>query len=251
MIEQLRTFDFPINSPKMPKKLSDHIKEVPLGLSVDCVVFGYDDIDKDLKILLIKSETPEFEGSWSLLGDLIQANESLKESAARTLAKRTGLSDIYLEQVRAFGIPERHPGGRVITIAYYSLIKVEDYELNIDKLDLEAKWFSINKIGKLAFDHNLILNHCLNKLKRTLREQPIGFSMLPDKFTLKQLQNLYEAVLDVEFDRRNFRRKLKKIDVLLELPETQQDVAHRPAKLYSFDKKKYQSLLKSGKHFSL
>lgn len=226
-----------------------NLGDFSLAMSVDCVVFGYEEEREDLKVLLIRSETKEYKGQWSLLGDLVHPLEDLNSAANRVLKKRTGLTDVYLEQVEVFSEPSRHPRGRVVTVAYYSLVKIKDYELNIGKLDLETRWVPIEKVKSLAFDHNEILTTCLERLQRGLREKPIGFSLLPEKFSLKQLQNLYETILNFDFDRRNFRRKLKSLDVLLELDETQQDVAHRPAKLYSFDKEKYQGLIESGKHF--
>ena len=227
------------------------LKNYSVALSVDCVVFGYDDVDKDLKILLIRSETKEYKDQWSLLGDLVLPKEGLHNAAVRILKKRTGMENIYLEQVAAFGTPDRHPRGRVVTIAYYSLIRIKDYSLNVEKLDLEARWHSIQSIGKLAFDHNEILETCYERLKKGLQERPVGFSMLPKKFSLRQLQNLYEVVLGIEVDRRNFRRKLRSHNVLVELPESQTGVMHRPAKLYRFDDAKYQKLLKKGKTFNI
>lgn len=228
--------------------LNDYYK---VALSVDCVVFGYDEKDKELKILLIKNEIPQFLGKWSLLGDIVRAGETLDDSANRVLEFRTGLKDVYLEEVQTFSEPDRHPLGRVITVAYYALIEIDEYELNVEKLDLEAKWFNIKEVEELAFDHNTILTTCQQRLQRRLREQPIGFTLLPHHFTLKQLQNLYETVLETEFDKRNFRRKLKGLDILLELEKTQKDVAHRPANLYSFNYEKYEKLRKKGKYFSL
>ena len=227
------------------------LKNHLVALSVDCVVFGYDNADKNLKVLLIKSETKEFQGSWSLLGDLVSPKEELNDAAIRILKKRTGMQDVYLEQVSVFGAPTRHPAGRVVTIAYYSLIKIEDYHLNIKKPDLEARWHSIGEIGQLAFDHNEILELCYDRLKKGLQERPVGFSMLPKKFSLKQLQNLYEVVLNVEVDRRNFRRKLRNHNILVELPEIQEGVTHLPAKLYTFDRSKYHELLAKGKTFNI
>ncbi len=227
------------------------LKNFSVALSVDCVVFGYDDEDKDLKILLIRSETQEYRDQWSLLGDLVLPQEDLNDAAVRILNKRTGLENVYLEQVETFGRPDRHPRGRVVTIAYYSLIRIKDYSLNVEKLDLEARWHSIQDIRELAFDHNEILNTCYERLKKGLQERPVGFSMLPKKFSLRQLQNLYEVVLKIEVDRRNFRRKLRSHDVLVELPEIQKGVTHRPAKLYAFDNSKYEQLLKAGKTFNI
>ncbi len=230
---------------------SEELKNQALALSVDCVVFGYDHDDNDLKILLIKTETEEFKGQWSLLGDLISPSENLNDAAIRILKKRTGMEDVYLEQVETFGNTSRHPRGRVVTVAYYSLIKIEDYILNIEKLDLEARWHSITEVKHLAFDHYEILHTCYNRLKRGLRERPVGFSMLPKKFTLQQLQDLYEVVLHIKLDRRNFRRKLQAYDILVKLPESQTGVNHRPAKYYAFDQAKYEELIKQGKTFRI
>ncbi len=222
-----------------------------VALSVDCVVFGYDEEDKELKILLIKNEIPQFLGKWSLLGDIVRSEETLEDAANRVLEYRTGLKNVYLEEVSTFSQPDRHPLGRVITVAYYALIEISAYELNVEKLDLEAKWFNIKDVGELAFDHKQILNTCHQRLQRRLREQPIGFTLLPQHFTLKQLQNLYETVLEKKFDKRNFRRKLKGLDILMELEKIQKDVAHRPAKLYSFNHGKYEELRNKGKLFAL
>ena len=230
---------------------AEELKRRSLTLSVDCVVFGYDHDDNDLKILLIKTETEEFKGQWSLLGDLISPTEDLKDAASRILKKRTGMVNVYLEQVETFGKHDRHPRGRVVTVAYYSLIKIKDYILNVEKLDLEARWHSIKDVKKLAFDHNEILLTCYNRLKRGLQERPVGFSMLPKKFTLQQLQDLYEVVLQIELDRRNFRRKLHAHDILVKLPESQTGVSHRPAKFYAFDQAKYEELIKQGKTFRI
>ena len=230
---------------------SEELKKRSLTLSVDCVVFGYDHDDNDLKILLIKTETKEFKGQWSLLGDLILPTEGLNAAATRILKKRTGMENVYLEQVETFGKHDRHPRGRVVTVAYYSLIKIEDYILNVEKLDLEARWHSINEVKELAFDHNKILRTCYNRLKRGLQERPVGFSMLPKKFTLQQLQDLYEVVMDIKLDRRNFRRKLSNQNILLELSESQTGVNHRPAKFYAFDSEKYATMLREGKRFRI
>ena len=230
---------------------TEEVKSRALTLSVDCVVFGYDYNDNDLKILLIKTETEEYKNQWSLLGDLIFPEEDIDTAAIRILKKRTGMEDVYLEQVSSFGKPHRHPRGRVVTIAYYSLIQINDYILNVEKLDLEAKWHSINDVKQLAFDHNEILETCYKRLKRGLRERPVGFSMLPKKFTLQQLQNLYEVVLQLTLDRRNFRRKLQNHNILVKLPESQTGVNHRPAKFYTFDSDKYAIMLEKGKTFSI
>lgn len=227
------------------------VDEYKVTLSVDCVVFGYHEEDKELKILLIKNEIPQFLGQWSLLGDLLRPDESMSEAAERVLYYRTGMTDVYLEEVQTFSRPDRHPLGRVITVAFYSLIDIDAFHFNVEKLDLEAKWHNIKEVGKLAFDHNEILETCHKRLQIRLREQPIGFTLLPKHFTLMQLQTLYETILETEFDKRNFRRKLKNLDVLMELGFIQSNVSHRPAKLYSFDSGKFEEMRKRGKHFDL
>ncbi len=214
-----------------------------MSISVDCVIFGYD--EEGLKVLLIDCNMPSYEGKKSLLGDLVEVNETLENAVTRVLQKRTTLTDLYFEEVKSYSDPDRHPLGRVITLAYYSFIKISDYKIH-DTEDKHLEWISINEIPDLAFDHQKILEDCYLRLKKKIRTHPIGFSLMPKKFTLMQLQNFYEAVLQIKFDRRNFRRKLNSLDLLIDLEEIQDNVSHRPAKLYSFDFKKYNQLLKSG-----
>jgi 8-oxo-dGTP diphosphatase len=215
-----------------------HIGQVSkAAISVDCVIFGYN--ENTLKVLVLECNMPPFEKLPSLVGDLIQGDESLEEAAARVLFQRTGLGKLYLEQVNTFSAPDRHPLGRVVSTAFYSLMQLSDYEPQ--PLEYEnVYWLDINEIDNMAFDHKEILEFALKRLKRTVKEKPIGFNLLPSKFTLLQLQSLYENILGVKLDKRNFRRKLKSLDILIEHKELQTDVSHRPAKLYSFDKKLYQ-----------
>jgi 8-oxo-dGTP diphosphatase len=203
-----------------------------IALSVDCVIFGYE--NKELKVLLIKSDLEEFEGMYSLLGDLIRPDEDLDSAPYRVLRDRTGLDDVYLEQVHTFGSIERHPSGRVVTTAYYSLIDVTHHKL---KLDLnELHWHSINDINKLAFDHRLILDTCLERLREQIMESPIAFNLLQEKFSLRELQEVYESILGSKLDRRNFRKKIAIKDWLVDLNEMEVNLSHRPGKLYSLKK---------------
>lgn len=219
------------------------------AISVDCVIFGYD--KHDLKVLLVKSDMPTYKNKYSLLGDLLKHDENTDQSAIRVLAKHTGLSGLYMEQVCTFSNVDRHPLGRVVTVAYYSLVKLnEDLEKLVDH-NPDLKWEKVSDIEELAFDHLLVFKKCLKQLRYGLREKPIGFNLLPEKFTLKQLQNLYEKVLDLEIDKRNFRRKLKSIDLLVDLNENESGVSHRPAKLYSFNKSQYSTKKKKGFDFEL
>ena len=219
------------------------------AISVDCVIFGYDKYD--LKVLLLKSDMSLFKGKFSLLGDLIKHDENTDQSAIRILKKHTGLSGLFMEQVCTFSDVDRHPLGRVVTVAYYSLVQLNENLMNLSNHNNSLKWKNVSDIKELAFDHKLIFDKCLRQLRYGLREKPIGFNLLPEKFTLKQLQNLYEKVLDLEIDKRNFRRKLKSIDLLVDVNENQSDVNHRPAKLYSFDKGKYESKKRKGFNFEL
>jgi len=214
-----------------------------MSISVDCVIFGYD--EEGLKVLLIDCNMPSYEGKKSLLGDLVEMNETLENAVTRVLQKRTTLTDLYFEEVKSYSAPNRHPLGRVVTLAYYSFIKISDYKIH-DTEDQHLEWIPINEIPDLAFDHQKILEDCYLRLKKKIRSHPIGFSLMPKKFTLMQLQNFYEAVLQIKFDRRNFRRKLNSLGLLIDLDEIQDNVSHRPAKLYSFDFKKYNRLLKKG-----
>jgi 8-oxo-dGTP diphosphatase len=207
-----------------------------IALSVDCVIFGFD--ESKLKVLLIRSDLKKYSGKWSLLGDLVFPQEDLEAAAYRILKQRTGLSDLYMEQVHTFGDNNRHPAGRVVTVAYCSLINVQHHKLNI--LDNELHWHDIQNVTDLAFDHQQIFEMCLRQLQKRVQEHPLGFNLLPKKFSLRDLQNLYEAILNIKMDRRNFRKKFFSMDFLIDLKEMEQDVPHRPGKLYKFNYEKYE-----------
>ncbi len=221
------------------------------AITVDNVIFGFD--EGDLKILLVKRGTTPYKGAWALPGDFAHADEDLEVASSRVLKELTGLSQVYLEQVQTFAAPDRHPLGRVVTIAYFSLIKVSDFSLQAAGWASNAQWIPIQKIEKLAFDHNEILDTCFQKLQRRVRVQPIGFELLPPKFTLTELQQLYEAILRpaLGLDKRNFRKKILAMDLLIDSKEVQERVAHRPAKLYQFDKNKYERFVESGFSFEV
>lgn len=209
------------------------------NISVDCVIFGYD--LNDLKVLLMECDFPLYSGKWSLVGDLLQQNETINDAARRILYENTNLQEVYLEQVESFSRIDRHPLGRVITLAYYSLINTKDYHIS-HPAHLKLKWVNINDITELAFDHKEILDACYATLKKQIRLSPIAFDILPEKFSFMQLQRLYETVLEVDMDKRNFRRRMNKQGYLIDVDEVQDDVSHRPAKLYSFDYDKYLEL---------
>ncbi len=219
------------------------------AFSVDNIIFGFD--GGDLKVLLIRRGAPPFKGQWALPGDLVYPNENLETAAERVLEQLTGLKGVYLEQVKAFGAVNRHPLGRVITIAFYSLVKTKDYVPMPASFAQVASWHNIHHLEKLAFDHNEILANCLQQLKLRVRMAPIGFELLPPKFTLTELQQLYESILETELDKRNFRKKILSMNLLEELEETQEGVAHRPAKLYQFDQERYRQFIDQGYSFDL
>lgn len=214
-----------------------HLDFFNIAISVDCVLFGYE--DKQLKVLLIKSDLKEFEGMWSLLGDLVKPAEDIEDAPYRVLEERTGFQDVYLQQVQTFGSVNRHPSGRVITTAYFSLINIKSHKADLSKNELH--WHVVNDIKNLAFDHKLILDTCLNRLREQIMEQPLVFNLLPEKFSLRELQDLYEAILGIELDRRNFRKRITLKGWLVDLNEMEDNVPHRPGKLY-----KLKTQLRSG-----
>jgi 8-oxo-dGTP diphosphatase len=222
---------------KTLQKIQSEVENINrIALSVDCVIFGFD--ESKLKVLLIRSDLKKYIGKWSLLGDLVFPNEDLDAAAYRILKQRTGLGDVYLEQVHTFGKVDRHPAGRVVTVTYCSLINVQHHRLNI--LDNELHWHDIKNVTDLAFDHQEIFDKCIQQLKKRVQEHPLGFNLLPKKFSLRELQNLYEAILDIKMDRRNFRKKFFSMDFLIDLKEMEQNVPHRPGKLYKFNYEKYE-----------
>lgn len=208
-------------------------------LSIDCVVFGFTD---ELKVLLVKHAAGISEGRWAIPGGWITYDESLDDAAHRILFLLTGVKDLFLEQLRAFGGVDRFPDKRVVTVAFYTLIKDSDYDLVAGYTASDARWFSLNEIPHLPYDHHEILNYALNQLKSKVKQEPIGFNLLPEKFTLLQLQNLYESILQIKLDKPNFRRKILGMNLLVDLDEKQNNVSHRAAKLYRFDETVYQEL---------
>ena len=224
-------------------------------ISVDCVIFGFD--FWELKVLLIErgqwhrlqNGKKAFKSFFALPGNLIRDDENLDSSAKRVLKELTGLENIFLQQFYAFGNPERvkqkddlewleqmraEPKARVITIGYYALVKLENYKPTPSSFAKKSEWVPLSKVKKLAFDHNEILNKALDTLKHKIHSEPIGFELLPKKFTLTQLQKLYEAVLGINFDKRNFRRKILQSDLLISLREKQEGVSHKRPQLFKF-----------------
>ena len=219
------------------------------ALTVDCVVFGLD--DEDLKVLLIERDLPPFEGKWALPGGFVRVDESVDDAALRELQEETGVKKVFLEQLYTVGDLDRDPRERVVTVAYYALVRLSSHKVKAATDARQALWFGIDDLPKLAFDHNKILKAAHERLRGKVRYQPIGFELLPQKFTLRQLQHLYEVVLDRELDKRNFRKKILGMEILEELDEVEADVAHRAARLYRFDKKAYRELTKEGFNFEI
>lgn len=219
------------------------------ALTVDCVVFGYD--AEELKVLLIQRDLEPFEGKWALPGGFVHLDETLEDAARRELQEETGIADLYLEQLYTFGTVNRDPRERVVSVAYYALVDLFQHRLTAATDARNAAWFAVEDIPPLAFDHEHILTMTHQRLQGKVRYQPIGFELLPEKFTLTQLQRLYETILGTTLDKRNFRKKILGMDLLVVLDEVEQDVAHRAARLYQFDEAKYRSLTERGFNFEL
>lgn len=227
-----------------------HTYEYPRpALAVDCVVFGLD--EEDLKVLLIQRNLEPFRGRWALPGGHVHEHEDLEKAAWRELEEETGLRRLYLEQLCTFGRPGRDPRGHYVTVAYYALVKLSEHAVRAAADARDAAWFSVTDLPPLAFDHGEILEVALERLRGKVRYRPIGFELLPPKFTLTQLQRLYEIILERKLDKRNFRKKVMKLDLLEELDEIEKDVAHRAARLYRFDRDKYRHKEKQGFLFEL
>ena len=219
------------------------------ALTVDCVVFGFD--EGDLKVLLIERGLEPFKGRWALPGGFVRVEETLDTAARRELQEEAGLSNVFLEQLYTFGTVGRDPRERVVSVAYYALVKLSRHAPKAATDAANARWFPVAKAPRLAFDHGEILAIAIERLKGKVRYQPIGFELLPPKFTFSELQHLYEAVLNTKLDKRNFRKKVLGFGLLIPLKETQMLGRHRPAQLFQFDTKKYEKLNKRGFNFEV
>jgi 8-oxo-dGTP diphosphatase len=219
------------------------------ALTVDIVLFGFD--EGDLKVLLIQRDLKPFAGKWALPGGFVRIDETLEEAARRELAEETGVRDVFLEQLYTFGDLRRDPRERVVSVAYYALVKLTEHPPTASTDARHAAWFSADEVPSLAFDHAHIFDTALRRLKGKVRYEPIGFELLPGKFTLSQLQHLYEVCLEETLDKRNFRKRILGMGLLVETDEIQQDVAHRAARLYRFDARRYDQLKKRGFSFWL
>ncbi|MCA9197070.1 MAG: NUDIX hydrolase [Planctomycetales bacterium] len=219
------------------------------AVSVDCVTFGLD--EDGLKVLLIERKLEPFAGCWALPGGFVEMHESLETAAKRELEEETGLKVEYLEQLFTFGDVQRDPRDRVITVAYFALVKLTDHAVEAASDARQAVWFPVDETPDLAFDHDQILQVGFERLRNKIRYQPIGFDLLPKKFTLRQLQQLYEHLLRRPLDKRNFRKRILEMGILQELDEVEQGVAHRAARLYRFHERQYNQLVKQGFNFEI
>ena len=225
-------------------------------ISVDCVIFGFH--NDQLKVLLLKWKDW---GTWCLPGGFVKRDESLDESARRTLMERTGLENIFLQQFHTFGEPQRERGkkpfkmmgsskswmmDRFVTVGYWALVEFSKVTPRADWLSEECQWWDIPKIPKLIYDHNAIVLKALDALRLSLNDYPVGYNLMPEKFTMPELQRLYETILDTSLDRRNFQKKMLALDFLERLPERKTGGAHKAPFLYRFDKKKYEKAMKQG-----
>jgi 8-oxo-dGTP diphosphatase len=219
------------------------------ALAVDCVVFGLD--ERDLKVLLIQRKLQPYQHAWALPGGFVRVDETIDEAAQRELREEAGVSDVYLEQLYTFGVLDRDPRERVVTVAYYALAKLGDHRIRAATDAMGVGWFGLDDLPKLAFDHAEIVTRAHERLRGKVRYAPIGFELLPARFSLTQLQRLYEIILGTALDKRNFRKKILAMDLLVETDEVEQGVRHRAARLYRFDRRKYDRLTKQGFEFAM
>ena len=209
-------------------------------IAADAVVFTI--IDKELKILLIKRKIPPFKGKFALPGGFVNLDENLEDGAKRELWEETGVKNIFLKKLHAFGDVGRDPRGRVISIPYLALIDGEKVKLHASTDAELAKWQAVYKLPELSFDHKKIIDDALEHLRFELENTNIAFQIMPERFTMSELQNAYEIILNKEVDKRNFRKKMRELGILRETSETKMEGAHRPAKLYAFRDKSYKML---------
>ena len=212
------------------------------SVTTDCVIFGFD--GKKLQVLLVQRGNEPYKGCWAFPGGFMNMDESAEEGALRELQEETGLKDAYIRQFHTFTAPQRDPRERVITIAYYALVRIQEVKGEDDAID--ARWFTLERIPQLAFDHDQILQTAIQTLRRQIHFEPIGFELLPEVFTLMELQNLYEAILDVRFDHRDFYDKMNKLGILEQINETVHPTQKNEAKLFRFNKAKYEELKNEG-----
>lgn len=219
-------------------------------IAVDCIIFGYDIAEKEIKLLLIKRSFEPAKGKWSLAGGFVNPDESLDSAASRVLSSLTGLKNVYMKQLHCYGDLERDPGARVISSAYWALIKIKDIDRELyDKNG--AHWQSLKKMPQLIFDHRSMVDNAMSELQTQIKIKPVGFELLPEKFTLVQLLDLYEAIYQRTIDKRNFRKKIISMNILEKLDEKEKVTSRKGAFYFRFIKERYKKLLKNGFYFNL
>lgn len=229
------------------KLYSEHSRHL---VAVDSIIFGYDIKDKEIKLLLIKRNMEPAKGKWSLAGGFVKEYESLDDAASRILCALTGLKNVYMEQSFAYGEINRDPGARVISMAYSALIKIRDIDRELKEKN-GAHWQSISRLPRLIFDHHRMVDRALRNLRMQIKIKPVGFELLPEKFSLVQLQDLYEAIYQREVDKRNFRKKILSMDILEKLDEKDKETSKKGAWYYKFNRERYEVLRQNGFYFNL
>lgn len=227
-------------------KLDLYEKHERILVAVDCIIFGFD--GNKLQALLIKRGFEPEKGKWSLMGGFVGQHESAEQSAVRVLYQLTGMKNIYMEQLGCFSDVNRDAAGRVISVAFFALINIKDYSTQM-QLEHEAKWFPLNEVPKLIFDHNKMVDRARKRLQEKVVNHPIGFELLPTKFTLPQLQSLYEAIYEIPLDKRNFTKKVLSLGILNKLAEKEKETSRKGAFYYVFDSDRYSKLQANGVKF--
>jgi ADP-ribose pyrophosphatase YjhB (NUDIX family) len=228
--------------------LNSYKKEDKVLMAVDCIIFGFD--NDDLKVLLIKRDFEPEKGKWSLIGGFLKKSETLDDAATRILHRLTGMRNIYMEQFYAFSEVGRDPVERTLSVSYYALINIENHNEELIK-NYNAEWFSVAQAPKLIFDHDEMLSKAIRRLQRRTTIKPIGFELLPEKFTMLQLQKLYETILNEKLDKRNFINKINSLKILIKLDEKDMSSSRKGSFLYQFDKEKYEEKANNGFSFKL
>ncbi|MCD7899978.1 MAG: NUDIX hydrolase [Bacteroides sp.] len=227
-----------------------YIYEYPRpAVTTDCVIFGFD--EGELKVLLIERGIEPYLGKWALPGGFLNMDEDAETCSRRILQKETGLDNIFMEQLYTFSSVERDPRYRVISIAHFALVRKSDYNAMAGLDTTTVRWFDLSEVPELAFDHKAILDMAKDRLRGKIKYQPIGFELLPERFTMPDLHRLYETILQESLDRRNFRKKMLSFNILVDTGEVQRGAQNRAPKLYCFDKQKYDELTQKGFYFEL
>lgn len=217
-------------------------------VATDCIIFGFD--EGKLKLLIFRRRVAPLQGEWSLIGSFVKMDEDVSAAAERVLEEITGLRNVYMEELKSYGAADRDPGYRCVSIGQYALIRLKDYDKKLVEKH-GAVWHELEELPELVLDHGQMVKDAMEELKRKARYQPIGFELLPEKFTIPQLQNLYEAIYQKKLDSRNFRKKVLSHNVLIKLDEKDKSTSKRGAFLYKFDHKTYKKLIRSGYNFEI